>query len=127
MGRSAGAIQNSRDGNFVTSNKEGACDAFKAGQNHSKLQKEAQIDNIAKYLVTTFGQAVLKYAAEMTQDGANVDAEWTEGYTYFRCAAGLFDPEFATFLETEYSPLTNSYPEGKELYCKIVTKMYETA
>merc|ERR1719461_646407 len=73
----------------------------------------------------------MKYAAEMitakTTDGDDkADAKWAEGYTYFRCAAGLFDADFAKFVEEEYSPLKNSFPSGNEMYCKLAEKMHST-
>jgi len=127
---SGGAIQDSRDGNFGTSHKKLSCDGFKNGQSQSKDEKNKQIGTIAKGLVSTFSQAILKYAAEMvhpdTEEGKR-DAKWAEGYTYFRCAAGLFDSDFATFVEKEFSPLTNEFPTGQEMYCKLATKMHDTS
>jgi len=124
-----GAIQDSRDGNFETSNKMTSCNGFKNGQGQSKDQKNTQIGTIAQGLVATFSQAVLKYSAEMVADDTEEgkrDAKWAEGYTYFRCAAGLFDSDFAAYVETEFSPLTNEFPTGQEMYCKLATKMHET-
>jgi len=129
---SSGAIQESRDGNFMSNNREASCDGFKAGQNGDMATKNAAIGDIAVGLVTTFSQAILKYSAEMIPaqaagDTDKVDAKWAEGYTYYRCAAGLFDADFAAYVEGRFSPFKNDYPTGNEMYCELAAKMHETS
>merc|ERR1712157_500749 len=47
---------------------------------------------------------------------------WAEGYTYFRCAAGLLDADLATFIDYEFDPRSRStLPSG--LFCKFVKEM----
>merc|ERR1719264_742463 len=63
--------------------------------------------------------------ADLTED--KKDAKWAEGYTYFRCAAGLFDPSFATYVEKNFNPLKNSFPSDNKMYCGIAEKMHTTS
>lgn len=126
---SPGYVQSSRDENFGTNFKQASLDAMNMGQealdsdDQRKLIQAFASWNAAN--LATFAQAAVKYAYELEQPDANVDAKWTEGYSYFRCAAGLFNETFAKKVNDMYSVLDKDVPE-KDLYCTIVRDMVET-
>merc|ERR1711884_188833 len=67
--------------------------------------------------------ATLKYAYEgANKEGDAQDKAWAEGYTYFRCAAGLLNSDLANMINTDFDPRsTESFPDG--LFCKFVKEM----
>jgi hypothetical protein len=126
---SPGYVQSSRDENFGTNFKQISLDAMNMGQEAlASDDKRKLIQAFASWNaanLATFAQAAVKYAYELEQPDANVDAKWTEGYSYFRCAAGLFNETFAKKVNDMYSVLDKDVPE-KDLYCTIVRDMVET-
>jgi len=126
---SPGYVQSSRDENFGTNFKQTSLDAMNMGQEAlASDDKRKLIQAFASWNaanLATFAQAAVKYAYELEQPDANVDAKWTEGYSYFRCAAGLFNETFAKKVNDMYSVLDKDVPE-KDLYCTIVRDMVET-
>ena len=83
---------------------------------------------MAAAIAATFSQATLKYAAEMLDETeqASIDTKWGEGYTYFRCAAGLLDQDVATYIEENFSPLKTEQPTDDSVLCGIAQKMAAT-
>jgi len=124
------AVQGKRDGNYGT----GFSDASFAALNNGKdaLQEETvstfKVRNAFNQFIqanaATFGgQATLKYAYETgMKTGDDQDKPWAEGYTYFRCAAGLLNADLANTINADFDPRTNeSFPDG--LFCKFVKEM----
>jgi hypothetical protein len=130
----AGAVQKSRDADFGTSFRDAAIQAMKDGQkafsgssvDTGKLTKA--YDAFKRANLATFAQATLKYASLFDEEGldqAAMDTKWGEGYTYFRCGAGLMHPELALYINYVLDPrdkLGQTFTP-KETYCKIVKKM----
>lgn len=129
-----GAVQASRDGDFETSFREASLQAIIDGQKAfsgdkidvAKLEKAYTAFNKAN--LATFAQATLKYSSQFDEDGleqAKIDKKWGEGYTYFRCGAGLMDPELAVYIDYIYDPRDKLGVTltPKETHCKIVKKM----
>ena len=128
-----GSVQKSRDSDFGTSFHEDAIQAiidgqkaFSGGFKQDKLEKAYEEFNRAN--LASFAQATLKYAGIFDEEGleqAKMDKKWGEGYTYFRCGAGLMDPELALYIDYVLDPrdkLGMSFTP-KETLCKIVDKM----
>merc|ERR1712048_330072 len=115
-----GAVQSSRDKDFGTSFKEETVDALLAGQEafeqHSigslsdaELAEElqTQFDRFNRANLATFAQATLKYSLTYSTAGLLPDARdknWGEGYTYFRCGAGLMDSAIAVYINFLLDP-----------------------
>mmetsp|Transcript_24551 Transcript_24551/g.30858 ORF Transcript_24551/g.30858 Transcript_24551/m.30858 type:complete len:389 (-) Transcript_24551:52-1218(-) len=128
-----GAVQESRDSDFGTSFREASIQAIIDGQkafsgsfNKAKLEKAYEDFNRAN--LATFAQATLKYAGIFDEAGlekAKMDKKWGEGYAYFRCGAGLMDPELALYIDYVLDPRDKLGVEftPKETLCKIVDKM----
>jgi len=129
-----GAVQKSRDGDFDTSFREASLQAIIDGQaafkdgsvNTPKL--EAAYEDFKKANLATFAQATLKYSALFDEAGleqAKIDKKWGEGYTYFRCGAGLMSPELALYINYVLDPRDKMGMTltPKETHCKIVKKM----
>lgn len=128
-----GAVQKSRDDDFKTSYREASLLAIINGQKafsgssvNTKKLEQAYAD-FKKANLATFAQATLKYSAlydEKDLEQEKVDKKWGEGYTYFRCGAGLMDPGLASYINYVLDPRV---PHGdltpKETVCKIVKKM----
>lgn len=122
-------VQTSRDKNFGTSFKDEACSRNKRGQGADKDTKNQELEGMAASIAATFAQATLKYAAEMLDetDQAVIDTKWGEGYTYFRCGAGLLDSDVAMHIEQNFSPLRNDQPTDDSVLCGIAQKMAVTS
>merc|ERR1712066_255545 len=78
--------------------------------------------------LASFAQATLKYSSLFDEDGIDADSKdklWGEGYTYFRCGAGLMHPELAVYIDYLLDPRDKKDVAltPKESHCKIVTKM----
>jgi hypothetical protein len=129
-----GAVQASRDSDFGTSFRQDSIQAILDGQKAfegdsvktDKLVKAYEA--FKKANLATFAQATLKYSALFDEDGleqAKKDKKWGEGYTYFRCGAGLMDPELALYINYVLDPRDKMDAEltPKETHCKIVNKM----
>ena len=129
-----GAVQKSRDGDFATTFREDSLQAIIDGQaafkdgsvNTPKL--EAAYGNFKKANLATFAQATLKYSAlfdEADLEQEKIDEKWGEGYTYFRCGAGLMAPELALYINYVLDPRDKMGMTltPKETHCKIVKKM----
>ena len=128
-----GAVQASRDLDFGTTYREASLKALIDGQKafsgssvNTKKLEQAYAD-FKKANLATFAQATLKYSAlydEKDLEQEKVDKKWGEGYTYFRCGAGLMDPGLASYINYVLDPRV---PHGdltpKETVCKIVKKM----
>lgn len=129
-----GSIQTKRDADYGTTFHEDSIKAIIAGQaafsggsvNTAKLT--SAYEAFKKANLATFVQATLKYsslfdAADLDQ--AQIDKKWGEGYTYFRCGAGLMDPELALYINYVFDPRDKMGMTltAKETHCKIVTKM----
>lgn len=130
----AGAVQASRDADFSTSFRELSIEALREGQeafSGSSVNKEKLIEayeEFKKANLATFTQATLKYALLFEEAGLEqsaIDSKWAEGYTYFRCGAGLMNPELALYINYVFDPRDKSdmILEPKATYCKIVKKM----
>ena len=88
----------------------------------------AAYEDFQKANLATFAQATLKYSAlfdEKDLEQAKIDKKWGEGYTYFRCGAGLMDPELALYINYVLDPRdkVGMTLTPKETHCKIVNKM----
>jgi len=129
-----GAVQKSRDSDFGTSFHEASLKAIIDGQaafsgdsvNTAKLT--AAYEAFKKANLATFVQATLKYSSLFDAEGleqAQIDKKWGEGYTYFRCGAGLMDPELALYINYVLDPRDkmDMTLTAKETHCKIVNKM----
>lgn len=129
-----GAVQKSRDGDFGTSFREASLQAiidgqkaFEGGLNKEKLEKAFEAFNKAN--LATFAQATLKYADIYSEAGleqAKIDKKWGEGYAYFRCGAGLMNPELAVYIDYELDPRDKDMSAEivpHETSCKIIKKM----
>ena len=128
-----GAVQKSRDSDFGTSFREDSIQAIIDGQKgfeggFDKVKVEKALENFNKANLATFAQATLKYSGIFDEAGleqAKIDKKWGEGYTYFRCGAGLMDPELALYIDYVLDPRDKLGVEltPKETLCKIVNKM----
>jgi hypothetical protein len=127
-----GAVQKSRDSDFDTSFYEDAIQAFIDGQKgfapFNQATVEASYEAFNKANLASFAQATVKYAALFDEEGleqALMDKKWGEGYTYFRCGAGLMDPELALYIDYVLDPRDKKDMTftPKETMCKIVNKM----
>ena len=129
-----GSVQASRDSDFGTSFREASLKALIDGQraftgdsvNVSNLSKAYEA--FKKANLATFAQATLKYSAlfdEKDLEQAKIDKKWGEGYTYFRCGAGLMEPELALYINYVLDPRDKmeAVLTPKETHCKIVKKM----
>jgi hypothetical protein len=129
-----GAVQKSRDSDFGTSFHEASLQAIIDGQaafsgdsvNTAKLA--TAYEAFKKANLATFVQATLKYSSLFDEAGleqAQIDKKWGEGYTYFRCGAGLMDPELALYINYVLDPRDkmDMTLTAKETHCKIVKKM----
>lgn len=128
-----GAVQKSRDSDFKTSFREDSIQAiidgqkgFSDGFKKDKVEKAFEAFNKAN--LASFAQATLKYSALFDEEGLEQDKKdkkWGEGYTYFRCGAGLMDPELAIYIDYVLDPRDKAdvtlTPKGT--FCKIVKKM----
>lgn len=130
----AGAVQASRDADFRTAFRELSIEALREGQeafsgssvNTGKLIEA--YEEFKKANLATFTQATLKYALLFEETGLEqsaIDSKWAEGYTYFRCGAGLMNPELALYINYIFDPRdkANKILQPKSTYCKIVKKM----
>lgn len=129
-----GAVQKSRDGDFGTSFRETSIQAIIDGQDgfkdgkFNKEKVEKAFEDFNKANLATFAQATLKYAGIFDEEGIEADKKdkkWGEGYTYFRCGAGLMDPELALYIDYVLDPRDKKDVvfTPKETVCKIVDKM----
>jgi len=130
-----GAVQKSRDADFGTSFREDSIQAIIDGQatwtGEGKADTKKLTEAYAKFKkanLATFAQATLKYSALFDEEGleqAKIDKKWGEGYTYFRCGAGLMNPELALYINYVLDPRDKMGMEltPKETHCKIVKKM----
>jgi len=129
-----GAVQQSRDNDFGTSFRQDSLQAIIDGQaafagdsvNTAKLT--TAYEAFKKANLATFVQATLKYSSLFDAAGLEqdlVDKKWGEGYTYFRCGAGLMDPELALYINYVLDPRDkmDMTLTAKETHCKIVNKM----
>ena len=129
-----GAVQQSRDNDFGTSFRQDSLQAIIDGQaafagdsvNTAKLT--TAYEAFKKANLATFVQATLKYSSLFDAAGLEqdlVDKKWGEGYTYFRCGAGLMDPELALYINYVLDPRDKMGMTltPKETHCKIVKKM----
>jgi hypothetical protein len=130
----AGAVQKSRDADFGTSFLDASIQAMKNGQkafSGSSVDTDRvtkAYDDFKRANLATFAQATLKYASLFDEEGleqAAMDTKWGEGYTYFRCGAGLMHPELALYINYVLDPRDKlgQVFTPKETYCKIVKKM----
>jgi hypothetical protein len=128
---SPGYVQWSRDQNFGTAFKDAAMDALILGQqalggdevDTKGIRIAFDAWNAAQ--VASYTQAALKYAYELAQPDANVDGKWAEGYTYFRCAAGLFNDTFARTVDTMYRTTDKDAPPD-DLFCSVAKEVIES-
>merc|ERR1711933_501073 len=116
-------VQNSRDGNFGTEYRFYSFDAINAGQSAidsgDAVKLRSAFNDFNQANAATFAQATLKYAYESEGAGDGLDKKWGEGYTYFRCGAGLMDNGLATFINGKFDPRTqDTFPEN--LFCDII-------
>ena len=129
-----GAVQASRDSDFGTSFRQDSIKAIIDGQkafSGSSVNKDELSDvyeAFKKANLATFAQATLKYSAlfdEEDLEQAKKDKKWGEAYTYFRCGAGMMDPELALYINYLLDPRdkTDMTLTPKETHCKIVDKM----
>jgi len=129
-----GAVQKSRDSDFGTSFRQDSIKAILDGQKAfegGSVKTDKLIsayEAFKKANLATFAQATLKYSALFDEEGleqAKKDKKWGEGYTYFRCGAGLMDPELALYINYVLDPRDKADSEltPKETHCKIVNKM----
>lgn len=127
-------VQIKRDSDFGTSFHEDSLKAIIDGQKafSSGTVDTAKLiqayDDFNKANLATFTQAALKYSAlfdEKDLEQTKVDGKWGEGYTYFRCGAGLMDPELALYIDYVLDPRDKKGVDltPKETVCKIVNKM----
>lgn len=129
-----GAVQKSRDSDFGTSFREASIQAAIDGQaafkdgTVDKTKLTAAYEDFQRANLASFAQATLKYSAlfdEKDLEQAKIDKKWGEGYTYFRCGAGLMDPELALYINYVLDPRDKMGMTltPKETHCKIVNKM----
>lgn len=128
-----GAVQISRDSDFGTSFHQASLQAIIDGQKgfsggFKKATVEVAYEDFKRANLATFAQATLKYAALFEEAGleqAKVDGKWGEGYTYFRCGAGLMDPELALFVDYVLDPRDKKDKtlSPNDTVCKILEKM----
>lgn len=131
-------VQVKRDNDFKTDFHIQAMEAAIEGQkaykngvlsNQEKLQDA--YDAFAKANLATFAQATIKYAKQFEDPAyaAKIDNKWGEGYTYFRCGAGLMRGELASYIDWLLDPrkydsahITRGTTQGNTS-CKILKKM----
>ena len=129
-----GDVQSSRDGDFSTEFRHEALDAIIEGQKafsdgaYNKEKLTAAYEDFKKAVLSTFAQATLKYSAQFDEAGLTqdkIDKKWGEGYTYFRCGAGLMNPELALYINYVLDPRDKlgMTLTPMETHCKIVKKM----
>jgi len=129
-----GAVQASRDSDFDTKFRDAALQALIDGQKAFKTSNvdypalEEAYTNFKKANLATFAQATLKYSGIFDEPGLTqdkIDKKWGEGYTYFRCGAGLMDPELALYINYVLDPRDKLEMEltPKQTMCKIAVKM----
>jgi len=136
-----GAVQKSRDTDFGTSFRQDSIQALIDGQKAFVGKPAGEPDREAltkaynaykRASVGTWAQATLKYAALFDQetDPSTIDGKWAEGYTYFRCGAGLMNAELAVYTDWQFDPRgknTTAYvatvDESERMVCKILKKM----
>jgi len=129
-----GAVQKSRDSDFGTSFHEASLQAIINGQaafsgdSVDTAKLTTAYEAFKKANLATFVQATLKYSSLFDAAGleqAQIDKKWGEGYTYFRCGAGLMDPELALYINYVLDPRDkmDMTLTAKETHCKIVNKM----
>mmetsp|Transcript_28238 Transcript_28238/g.43095 ORF Transcript_28238/g.43095 Transcript_28238/m.43095 type:complete len:395 (-) Transcript_28238:473-1657(-) len=136
-----GAVQKSRDSDFNTAFQQESIDAMLVGQEAFAKQANGEIteEELTKILQTsfdkfnranlaTFTQATLKYSKNYAIKGTSSDAidnYWGEGYTYFRCGAGLMDPAIAVYINYLFDPRDKpaTTPTPLEVHCKILKLM----
>merc|ERR1711976_786477 len=99
--------------------------AFANGFDQEKL--EAAYEAFKKANLATFAQATIKYAslfedAGLTQE--KIDGKWGEGYTYFRCGAGMMNAELALYIDYVLDPRDKFGLEltPKNTVCKIINR-----
>lgn len=138
-----GAVQSSRDKDFGTSFKQESITALLAGQeafgkeangdiSDAKLKEKLQAAfyKFNRANLATFAQATLKYSANYAKGGLSseyVDKAWGEGYTYFRCGAGLMDPAIAVYINSIFDPRDKKGTDitPMEVHCKILRRMLD--
>jgi len=133
-----GAVQKKRDSDFGTSFREASIQAIIDGQKAfgnglqgdavDKVKLAQAYEDFKKANLATFAQATLKYSSLFDADGLDqvkMDQKWGEGYTYFRCGAGLMRTELAVYVNYLLDPRgkENLTFTPKETYCKIAKKM----
>jgi len=128
-------VQGKRDTDFETGYKMAALKALNDGQKAvqadpvDKEALQAAFDAFNAAHVGSFAQATMKYAKSMKDatEQSDIDKYFAEGYTYFRCAAGLFDADLATFIQDLFDPRGVKAGAEPEVYCAIAKKMAATA
>jgi len=127
-------VQGKRDKDFGTEYKKAALKALNDGQKavQAPVDKEAlqaAFDAFNAAHVGSFAQATMKYAKSMKDatEQSDIDKYFAEGYTYFRCAAGLFDADLATFIQDQFDPRGVKAGSQPDVYCAIAKKMAATS
>eukprot|EP00547_Thalassionema_nitzschioides_P002386 CAMPEP_0194199016 /NCGR_PEP_ID=MMETSP0156-20130528/188_1 /TAXON_ID=33649 /ORGANISM="Thalassionema nitzschioides, Strain L26-B" /LENGTH=498 /DNA_ID=CAMNT_0038923851 /DNA_START=82 /DNA_END=1578 /DNA_ORIENTATION=+ len=136
-----GSVQSSRDKDFGTNFKQESITALLAGQEafgkeangeiseaELKEKLQAAFDKFNRANLATFAQATIKYSANYAKEGLSseyVDNTWGEGYTYFRCGAGLMDPAIAVYINSVFDPRDKKGADVTplEVHCNILRRM----
>jgi len=128
-------VQGKRDKDFETEYKMAALKALNDGQKAVQAPVDTEalqaafdaLFNAAH--VGSFAQATMKYAKSLKDatEQDDIDKYFAEGYTYFRCAAGLFDPKLATFIQEKFDPRLVDAGSQPDVYCAIAKEMAATA
>ena len=131
-------VQISRDNDFQTDfhvqAMEAAIDGQKAYKNGVLKDQEKlkdAYDAFAKANLATFAQATIKYSKQFEdpENSAKQDNKWGEGYTYFRCGAGLMRGELASYIDWLLDPRkydaahADRGTSNGNTVCKILKKM----
>lgn len=132
-------VQQSRDNDFQTDFQtqamEAAIEGQKAYKNGALTDQEKlkdAYDAFAKANLATFAQATIKYSKQFEEQGDDIakkDKKWGEGYTYFRCGAGLMRGELASYIDWLLDPRkydaahADRGSSNGNTVCKILKKM----
>lgn len=125
-------VQASRDADFGTDYRGAAMHAIVDGGaavTASPVDKQGVKDAFAafnKANAATFAQATLKYSykAGTATEQADIDKSWGEGYTYFRCGAGLLEPGLASMINKAFDPRdADMSKKPEDLFCTILKEM----
>jgi hypothetical protein len=122
-------VQKSRDGNYDTDFLGVAMDAIMDGAHYidDAAMLRTYFNKWNAAIVGTFAQATLKYAYETASatDQASIDKKWGEGYTYFRCGAGIMDAALAATVQAAYDPRGADTLPGST-FCTFLNAMVAT-